>query len=146
MKINAISDFFKNLINETEEKSEIKVYKKFIAILSDLNNKDLTEKQLKLIEDELETLNLNPPDRKKYFKLKFTQFTKFLKHKLSMISEGYYTSIGIGLGLSFGVAFGAAFENVSFGLIFGMLIGLVIGVSLDSKAKKEGKVLKTKLN
>jgi len=145
MKINATSDFFKNLLTETKEKSEIRVYKKFIAILSDLINKDLTEKPLKLIEDELETLNLNPVNRKKYFKQKFNEFTTFLKDKLSLISEGYYTSIGISLGLCFGVAFGAAFKNVSYGLIFGMLIGLAIGTSLDSKAKKEGKVLKTKM-
>jgi len=96
--------------------------------------------------DELETLNLNPQNRKKYFKQKLSEFTRFLKDKLSLTPQGYYTAIGIGLGLCFGVAFGAAFKNVSFGLIFGMLVGLVIGASLDAKAKKDGKVLKTKLD
>ena len=148
MTINATNDFFKNLITETQEKSEIRVYHKFIAILTDLENKALTDEQLLSIEKELDTLNLNvsSENRKKHFKEKLNLFIKYLKEKFSLISEGYYTAIGISLGMSFGVAFGAAFNNVSYGLIFGMLIGLIVGAAMDSKAKKEGKVLKTNLN
>jgi len=145
MKINIASDFFKILITETEEKSEIKVYEKFIAILSDLKNRDLSQQQKQLIEEKLDSLNFNEKsnNRKKHFKQKLNLFIKFLKEKLSLISKGYYTAIGMSLGMSFGVAFGAAFENVSYGLVFGMLIGLIIGATMDSKAKKEGKVLST---
>jgi hypothetical protein len=148
MTLNAASDFFKNLITETQEKSEIKVYHKFIAILTDLESKALTNEQLQSIEKELDTLNLNvnSENKKKYFKQKLAIFIKFLKETFSLITEGYYTAIGMSFGMSFGVAFGAAFSNVSYGLIIGMLIGLIVGASMDSKAKKEGKVLKTKLN
>jgi len=148
MNINEASDFFKSLISETDKNSEIRVYERFIGILSDLKNRDLTEKQLQSIEKELDTLNLNvsSENRKKHFKEKLNLFIKYLKEKFSLISEGYYTAIGISLGMSFGVAFGAAFNNVSYGLIFGMLIGLIVGAAMDSKAKKEGKVLRTKLN
>ena len=148
MKINTASDFFKNLITETGDKSEIRVYEKFITILSDLKNRDLTQEQMKSIEEELDSLNFNANsnNRKKHFKQKLNQFIKYLKEKLSLISKGYYTAIGMSLGMSFGVAFGAALENVSNGLIFGMLIGLIIGARMDSKAKKEGKVLNTNMN
>lgn len=148
MTIIAANDFFKNLITNTQEKSEIKVYQKFIAILTDLESKVLTKDQLQSIEKELDTLNLNihSKNKKKYFNQKLTIFIKFLKKSFSLITEGYYTAIGISLGMGFGVAFGATFSNVSYGLIIGMMIGLIVGASMDSKAKKEGKVLKTKLN
>ena len=147
MKLDEASAFFKNLIIESDNKSEIKIYENFISIFTDLNNRDLSEEQLKSIEEKLDSLNFNEnsDNRKKHFKQKLNLFVGYLKEKLSLISKGYYTAIGMSLGMSFGVAFGAAFENVSYGLIFGMLIGMIIGTVKDSKAKKEGKVLSTNL-
>lgn len=147
MKLDEASAFFKNLIIESDNKTEIKIYKNFISIFTDLNNRDLLEEQLKSIEEKLDSLNFNEnsDNRKKHFKQKLNLFVGYLKEKLSLISKGYYTAIGMSLGMSFGVAFGAAFKNVSYGLIFGMLIGLLIGIAKDSKAKKEGKVLSTNL-
>jgi len=146
MNIYEASDLFKKLITETDEESEIRVYHQFISILSDLENKTLTDEQLLSIERELDTINLNvnSKNRKEHFKLKLKQFVKFLKENTSLISEGHYAALGTGLGICFGVAFGASFDNVAYGLISGMLIGLIIGAVIDSKAKKEGKVLKTK--
>ncbi|MBW4970301.1 hypothetical protein KZY98_07510 [Croceibacter atlanticus] len=147
MKLDEASAFFKNLIIESDNKTEIKIYKSFISIFTDLNNRDLSEEQLKSIEEKLDSLNFNEnsDNRKKHFKQKLNLFVGYLKEKLSLISKGYYTAIGMSLGMSFGVAFGAAFKNVSYGLIFGMLIGMLIGIAKDSKAKKEGKVLSTNL-
>ena len=50
------------------EKSEIKLYNKYIGILSDLINRDLTQNQIHSIEVELETLQLSAEldNRKKY--------------------------------------------------------------------------------
>ena len=147
MKLDEASAFFKNLIIESDTKTEIKIYKNFISIFTDLNNRDLSEEQLKSIEEKLDSLNFNEnsDNRKKHFKQKLNLFVGYLKEKLSLISKGYYTAIGMSLGMSFGVAFGAAFKNVSYGLIFGMLIGMLIGIAKDCKAKKEGKVLSTNL-
>lgn len=147
MKLDEASAFFKNLIIESNNKTEIKIYKNFISIFTDLNNRDLSEEQLKSIEEKLDSLNFNEnsDNRKKHFKQKLNLFVGYLKEKLSLISKGYYSAIGMSLGMSFGVAFGAAFKNVSYGLIFGMLIGMLIGIAKDSKAKKEGKVLSTNL-
>ena len=113
MKLDEASAFFKNLIIESDNKTEIKIYKSFISIFTDLNNRDLSEEQLKSIEEKLDSLNFNEnsDNRKKHFKQKLNLFVGYLKEKLSLISKGYYTAIGMSLGMSFGVAFGAAFKN-----------------------------------
>jgi len=158
MTINEASDFFKNFIIGTNEKSEKKVYEKFIEILSDLKNRDLTEKQLQSIEKKLDNLKLkaNPEHRKKYFKQKLIEFTQFLKDVLSLITEGHYTGLGISLGMTFGMVFGMMFgmifgvdsgtNGLIYGLVFGMIIGLIIGSNMDSNAKRQGKVLITKIH
>ena len=79
MKIKETLNFFLNLKNDSVEKSEIKVYDKYIEILSDLKNRDLTQNQIQSIESELEVLNLNieSDNRKKHFTKKLTEFEKF---------------------------------------------------------------------
>ncbi len=159
MNINEANDFFKSLITGTDKKSELKVYESFIAILSDLKNKDLTEKQLQSIEEKLDTLKLkaNPQNRKKHFKRKYTEFTTYLKDEFSLITEGYYTGIGMVFGMMFGtslgIVFGTSFEagtgtaiGLSMGTGIGMTIGMMFGAAKDSEAKKQGRVLKTKLD
>ena len=143
MNISETSNYFKTLIKGTTEKSEIRIYEKFIAILSDLENMKLTKEQLISIEEEIQTLNLkaSPENKKIFFKQKLAEFKKYLKHKLSLISEGHYTAIGMSLGTSFGVVFGVIYANISYGLIFGLLFGLMIGAVMDSKAKKQNRVL-----
>ena len=164
MNINEASKFFKNLVTETEVKSEVKVYEKFIAILSQLENKDLSEEQIRSIEDKLDTIDfeVNREDRKKYYNKKLAEFSNYLKKEFSLISDAYYMtmgmSIGMSLGMSLGMTFGVVFGSISgsdsgtsngliygmiFGMTIGMAIGLGIGVSMDAKAKKEGKVLST---
>lgn len=147
MEIREASDKFQLFLKETDSKTEIKIYEKFIAILSDLNNRDLTNDELQAVEEKLGALsfNQNLESRKKYYRQNLKQFTLFLKEKLSLVSKGYYLAIGMSLGMCFGVAFGAAFDNVSSGLVVGMLIGMAFGATKDSKSKKEGKVLNTVL-
>jgi len=147
--INTIN-FFESLLTQTNKKSEIKVYKDFITILSNLKNRELTDTQFRSIEEELKTLDLqsNPENRKRYFNKKLTAFKKYLKDELSLISEGYYTAIGMSLGMSFGVAIGASFAEstgIALGISLGMLIGMIIGRTKDTEAAKQGRVLKTKL-
>ena len=122
MKINETLTFFLNLKNISIEKSEIKVYNKYIGILSDLKNRDLTRAQTLSIEAELKTMNLKPEtkNRKKYYIKKLMEFEKYLKDKLSLIPDGHYMS-------------------------YGMIFGMVIGGIMDSEARKQKRVLKTKL-
>ena len=85
MKLDEASAFFKNLIIESDNKTEIKIYKNFISIFTDLNNRDLSEEQLKSIEEKLDSLNFNEnsDNRKKHFKQKLNLFVGYLKEKLS---------------------------------------------------------------
>lgn len=151
MNIIETIKLFEKLITETENKYEIKIYKNFNGILSDLKNRELKEKQIQSIEKELDILKLkaNPEKRKRYFKRKLTTFKVYLKKELSLISKGYYTAIGMSLGMCFGVALGSSVfglsSGTSSGLAIGMLIGIVIGRKLDTKAEKEGRVLKIKI-
>jgi hypothetical protein len=145
MKIKETLDFFLNLKNDSVEKSEIKVYDKYIGILSDLKYRDLTETQISLIESELKTLNLKTEteNNKKYFTKKLTEFEIFLKDKLSLISDGHYMSYGMVFGMLAGVLL--QFYVGIYSLLGGMIIGMIIGGIMDSEARKQGRVLKTKL-
>ena len=75
MGINETLVFFQNLKTNTNEKSEIKLYDKYILILTNLKNRDLTETQILNIETEFEKLNLNAEaeNKIKYLKKKFEQ-------------------------------------------------------------------------
>ncbi len=156
MKIKATSVNFESLIIETDKKSEIRVYKMFIAVLSDLENKELSDKQIQSIENKLETLQLNESheNRKKYFNKKYSELLKFLKDEFSFVSEGYYTGIGMIFGMIFGNSIGLTIGiiigegdgiaiGLSMGTGIGMVLGMLFGASKDAEAKKQGRVLKT---
>ena len=153
MSINKTVNYFRNLVTGTVKKPEIRLYEKYIAVLSDLKNKDLSENQLTSIEAALTELKLdaNTGNRKKYLQKQFENFSKYLKKEFSFIIEGYYTTMGIALGVLFGTVcgsvFGSLFERslgISLGISFGLLIGVVVGKYLDAEAEKQNRVLKTK--
>jgi len=152
MNINEASDFLKGLISETNKKSEIKIYAEFNKVLSALKNRDLTEEELQSIENKLNDLNLkdNSEKRKKHLKQKFSEFTSYLKKEFSLITEGYYATLGIAFGPGFGMVFGMIILNfldrslgMTYGMIGGMALGLLIGRIMDKDAEKQGRVLKT---
>lgn len=150
MTLQEAYNFFESLKTETIKKSEIKVYEKFIDIISELKVREFSQDEIQSIETDLDSLNLasNPVNRKKYFKKALGKFEKYLKDTFSLTSKGYYTKMGIGLGSSFGVVLGVLiggrFERslgVSLGIGIGCLIGLLIGRYMDSKAVAEGNVI-----
>ena len=148
MTITETSQFFEKLLKQTDRKREIRVYKGYITILTNLKNRDLSKGQISLIEDELKSFKLksNAKNKRRYYSKKLQILKQLLKDKFSLISEGYYTAIGMSLGMCFGVAicttFGASGNSI--GLALGMFIGLVIGRYKDMEAEKENRVLKTK--
>jgi uncharacterized membrane protein len=145
MNINETLNFFVNFKKNSNDKSEIKIYDKYIGILSDLKERDLTEKQIKDIESELSNLDLESENhnRKKYYNKKLSEFEKFLKNRLSLILDGHYTFIGMIFGMMIGCL--ATFFIGIFSMVGGMIIGIIIGGIMDSEAKKQGRVLKTKV-
>jgi len=150
MTLQAAYNFIENLKTETTKKSEIKVYEKFLHILTELKIRAFSNDDIQSIERELDRLNLksNSENRKKYFKKALSTFEKFLKDTFSLTSKRYYTELGIALGASFGILFGVVFLSswersmgISLGLIIGSGIGGAIGRSMDSQAKAAGKML-----
>jgi len=150
MTLQEAITIFESLKTETANKSEIKLYEKFLHILTELKVREFSKDEIQSIETELERLNLtsNPENRKKYFKKILSQFEKYLKDTFSLTSKGYYTNLYGGLGLSFGLLFGVAILSnlerslgISLGLIGGMVVGSLIGRSMDTKAISEGRVL-----
>ncbi|RLD85091.1 MAG: hypothetical protein DRJ07_03805 [Bacteroidetes bacterium] len=149
MKLNEAFDLLESLLSKTVKKSEINIYTSFIAILTDLKNRNLSPEELDSIEKELDHLKpaINSGNKKKDIRKVLNSFKKFLKEKLSLITEGYYTAIGMGLGMSFGVAIGTAINvpiGLTMGISIGMVLGMVIGKNMDLKAEKENRVIKTK--
>jgi F0F1-type ATP synthase assembly protein I len=150
MTIQEAYNFFESSKSETTNKSEIKVYEKFLHILSGLKNRTFSKDQIHFIEKELDRLNLksNPENRKKHLKKALTKFEKYLKDTFSLTSKGHYTHLFITLGVLFGVVVGVLlgehFEKslgISFGISIGMLIGTIIGHHMDSQAKAAGNML-----
>lgn len=150
MTLQEAYNFFESLKTKTTKKYEIKVYDKFIHILSELKIKEFSKDDIQSIETELDRLNLesNPENRKKYFKKALSKFENYLKDAFYLTSKGYYTNLYSGLGLSFGLLFGILFLSswerslgISMGLIGGLLIGLIIGQFMDSQAKATGNIL-----
>jgi len=150
MTLQEAYNFFESLKTETIKKSEIKVYEKFVYILSELKVREFSQDEIHSIETELVSLNLasNPENRKKYFKKALSKFEKYLKDTFSLTSKGYYAKLGITLGSTFGVVLGVLigerFERslgISLGISIGMLIGIFVGRHMDSQAKATGKML-----
>jgi len=150
MTLQEAYNFFKSLSSQTTNKSEVKIYNKFLSILSNLKSRTFTQEEMQSIEAELDALNLitNKENNIKFFKKAFSKFQNFLRDTFSLIPKGFYTRLGIGLGMSFGIIFGIVFLSsferslgIAFGVIIGLLVGLTFGQSMDSKARSESRVL-----
>jgi len=150
MTLQEAYNFFESLKIETTKKSEIRIYEKFLHILSELKNRDFTTDEIQSIETELDSLNLksNPENRKKYFGKALHKLNEYLKSTFSLIPGGYYITYGIAIGVAFGpvlgVLFGQFFEKslgISVGISIGIVVGLLAGQYLDSQAKAAGNVL-----
>jgi len=148
MKITEAITFLKQAEKRTGKKSQKKHYNTFIAILSDLETKELDVDQFLSIEKQLDNLQLSSKLTFKELKRNFSKLQQFLKVKFSLTEEGHFTSLGIAIGMCMGIAFGAIIERyigASIGMTTGMLIGIVIGKTMDSKAEIHGRSLKTTL-
>jgi hypothetical protein len=150
MTLQEANNFFESLKTETTKKYEIKVYEKFLHILTELKNREFSKDEIQSIETELENLHLdsNPENRKKYFKKAIGKFEKYLKESFSLTTKAYYQKLYGGLGLLVGMLFGVVFLStlerslgISLGLVFGMVVGSLIGRNMDAQAKAAGNVI-----
>ena len=150
MTIQNAIELLNDSIKKSTKKSEIKIYNKFIGILSNLKKREFSPIQIKLIESELEDyFNIKDvTNKRKHFKQILNQFINYLSNEFSLVLEGHYTSLGVGLGICFGLAFGSIFFNEpskgSIGMCIGMCVGILVGKYLDGEAEKQNQVLKLK--
>lgn len=154
MTINETSQLFKNLLSQTNNKSERRIYNSFIQILSSLEKKELTNEQIARINDKLTTLNLKEirAKRRKLYSQRLNEFKTFLKNEFSFTTERYYAGIGMAYGMIFGpgigLTLGTAINStwgislgMSLGTGIGMLFGMMLGAQKDAEAKRQGKVV-----
>ncbi|MBT8298085.1 MAG: hypothetical protein HKP42_07640 [Maribacter sp.] len=151
MTLQNALNYFKRLESETTRKSEIKVYQKFIQILTGLEHRDWSDTEVESIEEALDAplgLYTSTTKDNKFFVRALKQFQNYLKDTFSLTTKRYYTNMGVGLGASFGIVFGTVFLStferslgISYGITLGMIIGLIIGHYLDSQAKASGRMI-----
>jgi hypothetical protein len=142
MKIDEALIIFFKLKNNTEDRTQSGIYDKFITILLDLQQRDFTANQKKVIETELLSLNLknNFNPTKKDLNKKLSSFESFLTTKFSIISENYYVSLGMTLWLFSSIILFYCFGQ--FSVIGALLVTITLGVILDLEAKGQGRVIK----
>jgi len=139
--------FLKNQLSKTRDKSEIRIFKKFIAILSNLKEKELTQEQLNAIESYIKYLELEkiPSYSNNLFEQKLSKFKKYLKTKLRFVPKNYYTRIGISFAIPFTIGFTFAANGISItnkiGIIVTALLLIGIGKILDLRIHKQNRSL-----
>lgn len=147
MRLKNAIKLFNRLVSETTKKSEIKVYREFIKVLANLDNRSFTKSEVEAIETELDALALNNTitNKKRYYSKALQQFKKYVKDTFSLITRGYYTNLGITFGASAGLLFGIIFLSslertlgLSIGISVGTLMGIIIVSYLESQAKASG--------
>jgi hypothetical protein len=148
MTTEEASNLFEILKSQHTRKSDIKVYEKFLHILTGLKLRHFSKYETQSIETELDSLKLNPNNRTKHIKKALSKFEKYLKESFSLTTKGHYADLYSGLGLSIGLLFGMVFLShldlnwrISLSLMGGLLVGYVIGKSMDSQAEIAGKTL-----
>ena len=150
MTLQEASNRIESLRTETTNKSETKVYNKFLDVLEGLKSRTFTDDEIKFIERELDILNLesSPKNKRRYYKKALNAYESFLSDTFSLTLKGYYTKLGMALGTTFGMLIGVVFlqswersMGISLGWVFGMLLGLTIGKAMDAKAVNEGRAL-----
>ena len=138
--------FLKRQLSKTNEKSEIQTFKKFISILTNLKEKDLTQEQLTAIENYIQYLELEkiPSYSNEIFKKKLNKFKKFLKTKMRFVPNNYYTTLGTSFTISFAIAFGiqnGISMTIKIVVISVALLLIGIGIAMDLRIKRQERSL-----
>jgi hypothetical protein len=128
-----------------------RVYDQLGELLKELKNKELPDKIIDSINQDIEELNATTIAGKELSRLvkkKQTKIITLVEKELKIIPKNYYRSLwlafGMSLGICIGVAFGISIGNLAFlglGLPIGLGIGIAVGTAMDKKAFDEGRQL-----
>ncbi|MEH6537300.1 MAG: helix-turn-helix transcriptional regulator [Psychroserpens sp.] len=134
--------FLKKELSKTNEKSEIKTFKKFIEILNKLKEKDLSPDQTEGIESYLKYLELEkiPSFGNEMFKQKLAKFKKYLKNKLRFVPNNYYTTWAISFAVPFSITFTTQPKidlNIRIAVVSIALLLIGIAIFMDLRIKRQ---------
>jgi len=89
-------------------------------------------------------IQLDNKERRKAYLQALNGMVKHLQKQHKLVTEGYYTGIGLAIGAGIGAALGPLSDRIGAGLPIGIGIGMAIGAALEAKARKEGRLIYTK--
>ncbi|MCH6198815.1 hypothetical protein MMU07_04455 [Aquiflexum sp. LQ15W] len=124
----------------------------FSALIDELSKRQLSEKEVEIINTEIQTVNTFSGSEKDFTKIlakSQSNVLKVIEKESKLVVKNHYRNLWLALGMSafgvpLGVAFGISIGNLAFlgiGLPIGMGIGIAVGTSLDNKAAEEGRQL-----
>ncbi len=136
------------------EPRQRKPYDQLQALLQELNTRDLPPALAQSISQQVHELNESVLPAKAWLRrLQQAEaaMLKQLQKELKLVPRHYYRNqwmlVGMSaFGIPMGVVFGTTLKNMGLlgiGLPMGMAIGLAVGSSLDARAAKEGRQLRT---
>ena len=140
--IKATIIYLKKQLSKTSDKSEIKIFKKFIEILTQLKEKNLSDEQKEVTENFIHYLELEkiPSFNNVVFKHKLVEFKKFLKTRLRLVPNNLYTIWAVSFGFSFAIGFSIP-EGIDLYLKIGVsslaILLILTGVLMDLKMKRQ---------
>lgn len=142
--IKATIIFLKKQLSKTNKKSEIKTFKSFIQILNKLKEKELSAEQMEGIESYIKYLELEkiPSFSNEMFKQKLAKFKKYLKNKVRLVPNNYYTIWAVSFTFSFAVGF-SIYNNIDYSIKIGVIsvasLVIAIAIFLDMRMKKQNR-------
>lgn len=126
--------------NLTHKKS-INSYSQLNKLITELREKELSDKVIETINKEIDNINL-ALDKKEEPQIKKTKsrIIKLIEKQHKLVLKNHYQNMWAALGMViFGIPLGVSLDNIALYLPMGILIGIVIGVTMDKKAQKEGR-------
>ena len=138
----------KNLKNAEQNKKLNKVYRHFLALTADLEDKQLPLSIIDVINEEISTINQFSDTNKALTKLIqhcTKTILKTLEEGLNIVPKHHYQNLWMVYGMSIGILFTVIVTTVGYentwtsfpmGLSMGLIFGLLAGKNRDDKAKK----------
>lgn len=138
------------------EKKVSKRYQVFVNLMDELSEMDIPDDLVSKFNTLIEKLNTISSQDKSLTRKVYSaqsQILKDIEKAFKLVPKNYYKTLWLSLGMAafgipLGVAFGTALGNMGFigiGIPIGLAMGTAYGASLDKKAEKEGRQLKTEL-
>jgi len=134
--------FLKKQLSKTNEKSEIKTFEKFINIINNLIEKELTPTQLESVESYIHYLELEkiPSFSNEIFNQKLVKIKKYIKTKLKFVPTKFYTTRAISFAIPFSIAFSIQPKiplTIRIVVISLAILSIGIAMYIDVRIKKQ---------